>query len=228
MKIYLFLFLSLFIVMGFASAEISELEPIKVNQCINLPQIEFNTTYQNLTFILTPNKSIIKINALMQKNGYSYNYTFCDTDEVGTYTANGCSDLDCWNYKFKVSPLGGEQTTGQNIVSSILIILIFGIGTTLLIMGFIFSKDEKLFFIGYIMLAVGIGMYIFTLSTSIVYARDIAFTSGTLTTQENVFKTFINVIKITSAFFIPMVLLYIISIRKKKKKEYNESDGYDG
>ena len=113
---------------GFASAEIEELKPVKINDCINLPQIEYNSTYQNLTFILKPNGQIEPINKYMTKNGYSYNYSYCNTGIIGTYTANGCSDVSCWNYEFKVTPSGFEGLGTFLFVFIVIILLIFLIG----------------------------------------------------------------------------------------------------
>jgi hypothetical protein len=46
----------------------------------------------------------------MQKNGENYNYTFCNTNEIGTYIITTCGDVNgiktCVDYDFEVTPNG--------------------------------------------------------------------------------------------------------------------------
>lgn len=112
-----------------ASSTITTLKPAKVNTCITLPQTEFNSTFENLTFILMPDKTMNIIDESMVKFGYSYNYSFCNTSQIGIYTANGCSDISCWNYEFEVNKLGTDLSNSK----AILYFLMFGLSLILLI-----------------------------------------------------------------------------------------------
>ena len=109
MRLFIALLVCMILLGGMGSAVIQEIDPIKVGSCINLPQLEHNSSYQNLTYILKPDGNIDLISKYMAKNGYSYNYTFCNNWLIGTYTVNGCSDLSCWNYKYSVTPSGFKE-----------------------------------------------------------------------------------------------------------------------
>lgn len=53
-------------------------------ECVDIKTI-LNVTTVNISTISYPNTSIAVSNQIMEKNGQTFNYTFCDTDETGTY-----------------------------------------------------------------------------------------------------------------------------------------------
>ena len=111
---------------SFTSAAISRLpEPVKMNDCVRLPQTCPDCTYNNISTILYPNLSIAVAGIGMSKNGTEYNYTFCLTGELGEYIVNGYGDtggtLTTWNYPFDVTRNGLPiPTAGESILYSIL------------------------------------------------------------------------------------------------------------
>jgi len=124
LKIFLFAFLIFFLNITLGNSLVNSLEdPFKLNiDCVNIIQNEDSSTYQNLTFVLTP--SIVDIiNKNMDKTGYSYNYTYCKLNETGFYTANGCSNLGCWSYPFYVTINGDNFDTSQSITYVILLVI---------------------------------------------------------------------------------------------------------
>ena len=148
----------------FASAEVQTLPPVKQNTCVNLPQLEFNTTYQNLTFVQKPSKKIVLIGKYMNRNGYTYNYTYCDTTELGDYVVNGCSDLSCWAYDFTVSPSGNDK----NNANISLFLIVIGFTYAISFIGF-FGKNVWVSIIGG-MGMIALGLYM--LNSGIVIYRD--------------------------------------------------------
>lgn len=155
MKIYILFLLTLIIPL--ASAEIQSLpHPVKTTECVNLPQIYGNSTWQNITTVQLPDETIIRLNVNMTYLGGGYfNFTFCNTTQNGEYIVNGIGDVDgvttTWNYQFTVNPLGKIFTNQQ----ALLYILIFIISFVLFIICFAFglympSKNKSDEMTGYI------------------------------------------------------------------------------
>lgn len=132
------------------TAEQSSLpSPVPPGNCVNLPQTEFNSSFQNITAIQLPGMmNITFINQPMTKTGFFYNYTFCNTTVIGSYTVNGCSDLDCWSYDFDVSPGGVKQSTSQGIGSAVFLFLMFGLTCLFGWIGFRLSESKILWVLG--------------------------------------------------------------------------------
>jgi hypothetical protein len=61
----------------------------------------------------------------MTQNVYSYNYTYCNTTQTGTYIVNGCSNLGCWNYNFEVNALGTNLTNSQALLYILMFFIAF-------------------------------------------------------------------------------------------------------
>jgi len=113
---------------------------VKKGDCIDLYQTCPSCSYVNLTTIKYPNVNVDVMNVAMTQNGTEYNYTFCNTNEIGEYfyTVKGDKDgtVTTEIISFKVNYLGKELTTSQAIIYFVLIIVIilifagtfFGIG----------------------------------------------------------------------------------------------------
>lgn len=108
-------------------AEQTTIAPVKQGQCALLPQLELNSSYQNLTAIQLPNKTINLIGLNMTKYGYYYTYNFCGTNDLGSYVVNGCSDLSCWSFDFEVNSTGQETTIFQGLIYILALAILTGI-----------------------------------------------------------------------------------------------------
>lgn len=145
------------------SAEMETLGTVKQYDCITLPQICNNCTYNNITSIIYPNKSLALGQVAMTNSGTEYSYFSCNLTKVtGEYIVNGKGDLDgmttVWNYNYFVTPTGTNPSSFLNNP----ILLILGLmGLALVIFGGI--KGIPWFgFIGSIMfLLVGVYTMIF-------------------------------------------------------------------
>jgi hypothetical protein len=142
-KLILILFISICLI-GMASA-ISDLGAVKQNACIQIPQSYANSTYTNITTIQLPDKSILNLNAAMQNNGLgTYNYTFCNTSQLGTYIVTTCTDVDgsnpCQsnNYIFEVNG------SGQIVSQPQILLLIIGLVIMIIVAAFFFVLSNIL------------------------------------------------------------------------------------
>lgn len=110
-KVYYLIIVVLGILIVYSStvnATVQTLPPVTQNTCVNLPQSEYNSTYQYISYIQgpAPRKYMYNISSNMTNLGnYYYIYNFCNTSEVGSYIVNGISNLGNWNYDFPVNPI---------------------------------------------------------------------------------------------------------------------------
>lgn len=125
----------LIIMLSSISAEVQELpDKAKPGECIQLRQSYKNSTYSNLTKIVYPiDNRLDYVGALMEDHGGEYNYTFCDTTQIGKYEYCTCTDVDgepCVTScaSFEVTPSGLSSTIGFYAIFLVIIILIFLLG----------------------------------------------------------------------------------------------------
>lgn len=140
-KIFMFIVLGIFLV-SFVSA-ISNLDPIKKDECAELFQFCDDCTYVNLTAISYPNGTKdTSLNEEMTKINQNFNYTFCDTSEIGNYFYIVCGDkfgsYKCEEISFKVTDTGEEANTTQGFI----LLAQLGVVALLFSMGRIFDKRK--------------------------------------------------------------------------------------
>ena len=113
---------------------------VKQNTCLNLIQTCGLCTQNNITNVLYPNTTQAVGIVEMTKDGGVYNYTFCNTSEIGTYVVNGIGDLEgdgigvIWRYTFEVNPTGGLEKN-----TTMFLIFIF-VSTGLLLISLLFKN----------------------------------------------------------------------------------------
>lgn len=129
---------SLMLFVGLAHATTS-LPPVKQGECINLPQTCATCTYNNISVIRYPNNGSYALigEYAMTKNGISYNFTFCNTTQFGTYFVDGYGDVNGvktgWGgYTFDVNG------SGQTINQSQIILILIGLSVLLIMAIFFF------------------------------------------------------------------------------------------
>lgn len=155
----------------FMSSVSAEIDPVEQNQCASLYQLCDNCTYVNLSSVIFPDNSILNINSAMTKSGVDYNYTFCQTSQIGEYIYNVCGDKDgqfiCENLTFKVTPSGFNLTIGYYFL-----IIILSIG--IIILGY-YVQDAWIVMLGSFALVL-FGLYI--LFFGLVGFKDSVYTWG--------------------------------------------------
>ena len=131
-KLMLLLIAGMFLI-SLTSASISNLRSQEQGNCVELIQNCPDCTYNNISRVIYPNSTDALSNVAMQKDDTSYNYTFCDTNVLGTYRVNGYGDIGgtkkTWNYIFEVTPTGFTFGESESI-------LIFALLAVLLILTF--------------------------------------------------------------------------------------------
>ena len=122
---------------NFVSAEQSNLGTMKQHDCISLYQTCDDCTYVNLTSVKYPDGTIETFNLYMTKKNQNFNFTFCNTTNIGEYTYTVAGDkggvYSTEVIGFSVSPSGFVGTLGFYIL-----ILVLSAGV--IILGF--SKDD--------------------------------------------------------------------------------------
>jgi len=112
------------------------------NSCIQLLQLCGDCSYNNITSIVYPNSSRIILDAQMTKRGAEFNYTFCDTEQIGTYYVNGIGDLNgedtAWAYEFEITLTGNDKPDGILVVLFTILFLIILCGMVWLLLYTIF------------------------------------------------------------------------------------------
>lgn len=130
-KIYLTLILGIFLLS--LTSSLSELPPVKQGECIELFQYCPTCTYVNWTGLIYPDNSInISVNEPMTKTNTNYNYTFCNTEQLGEYhyfvTGDKNSQIQQEEIIFNVTPSGIGNNLGFYIIWILLSIGIIIIG----------------------------------------------------------------------------------------------------
>jgi hypothetical protein len=124
-KVYVLFFLMIVL----ASVVSASLGTYKMNDCVNIV-VPINSSSVTLTNVNTPapNSTIILSNKAMTANGNLFNYTFCNTSIMGTYTYGYCdASGNCYGNDFKINGSGQDVSQSQItlIIVGLVIMLIF-------------------------------------------------------------------------------------------------------
>lgn len=214
------------------SAEIQTLGFFKQDSCVILKQTCSNCTYSNITSInIEGNSKELLSNAAMTKKGYEYNYTFCNTSELGEYIVNGVSNVDSyetvWAYDFIITPTGKELTSQKTSIYIFIFIFSFVVFLGLLILGFSISgKNERDEMTGYIiavsnlkyfkLLCLGIAYVFFVFITYFAWMMTYAFLEFNFLSSIMQWVFYVFAV-LTLPLFILFTYLTITNLIKDKK-----------
>jgi len=158
----------LFLGMFFISFTTATLGRVEQGKCIQLYQYCDDCTYVNLTQIQYPDESIERINQPMERNDIDYNYTWCNTYNLGKhyYTVKGDKGGTTLaeRLSFEVTPSG--QGGNSYIVFSTFIIILIYLFTFL---SFFYARNIPLTVLGG-MAMIFLGIYI--INNGIIIFRD--------------------------------------------------------
>jgi len=91
--------------------------------CVDIKTI-LNTTAVNISSISFPNSSTAVTNQVMEQNGATFNFTFCDTTTIGVYNYDyNDAEGQVFVNDFLITPNGDTLDTGGSILYIILLIL---------------------------------------------------------------------------------------------------------
>ncbi len=84
--------------------------------CVNIKTI-LNTTTVNISTISYPNSSTAVSNQEMDKDGQTFNFTFCDTETIGVYVYDYFdAEGQVFVNDFLITPLGNSLDTGESFL----------------------------------------------------------------------------------------------------------------
>lgn len=170
-KILTFLFLSIFLIGMINAEDDGSLLNGKQYNCINLPQECASCSYVNLTTITNPDLSQQSIQSIMTKYSTSFNYSFCNTSQLGDYSFCMVGDVDgiptsvCKDFEI--------TTTGKPSQIKIPLFLIL-CSLVLFVIGVFLKNNELLFLSGIFFMITGVYFMIYGLSDfADMYTRTI-------------------------------------------------------
>jgi hypothetical protein len=223
-KIKLFLMFSMAIfLIGIISASLGS---YKQNECVQIKTI-LNSSAVNISSISYPNSTIIFTSIPMTKVGSTFNYTFCNTTELGIYIYD-YNDYEGNVYvnDFEITKTGKLASSSQGmlsvgiLISALLIMFFFGW------LSFKFIESDEMFGVGLFFLVISLILSLYSLFLGFVLSRDFLFTSIS-GVQEGVFIS--GLLSLTGIMFICFTFLIVKVIKELKVKKTNKQygEGYD-
>lgn len=132
-KIIISLLLAIFLI-SFASATLPDcqfnLPTVKAGTCTQILQSCTTCTFANITVIYYPqvNSTVLQLNVPMDNFVNMYNYTFCDTNTLGTYIVSTIGDPDGFAVEGNIcfeSTVTGYNLSLQDSIFVLVTLLIF-------------------------------------------------------------------------------------------------------
>jgi len=107
-----------FLSIGVVEARLGNFER---RQCVDIKTI-LNTSTVNISTINYPNTSLALSNQLMEKNGKTFNFSFCDTETIGIYIYDYFdAEGNVFVNDFVITPIGDDITTSTSILYIIIL-----------------------------------------------------------------------------------------------------------
>ncbi|MFX1312079.1 MAG: hypothetical protein ACFFHD_05660 [Promethearchaeota archaeon] len=228
----LFMFILLFGIVGAVEESLGE---VKLNDCITLKQTCANCSYVNISAITYPNKTTIRNEWNMTREGVMFTYVFCGNSILGEMIVDGHGDVDgidtVFGYNYEVTRTGTKQSTAQAtsslsflIIMIILMILFGGVGLKLL-------KNDYLWILGIFFIFLSILLVVY--NTYLGYEYHLLLTGmPESNTPQIIFYIFMTLL--LSGLFATITLLFLhwkkifrYMKREIKRKESNYDDVED-
>lgn len=225
------MFIFIIFLIGLVSSESNSLGIFKQNNCISLRQI-CNCTYVNISSVTYPDSTQALNMVSMTKLRTEFNYTFCNTTQLGTYTVNGFGDdsgeQSIFIYDFEITPSGTiVSDTGQVSIGILYFLVIIGFG--LIFLGFLFLNKENIWTnaLGIFLMCLGFIFIYYDLHLSNLYATTIAINSGAGNTTTGTFVMISRLLKLTPYLVSLIVVGVVIKLYRNHKKKKENIDGWD-
>lgn len=161
-KITSFLILGIFII-AFAPFVNATLPDIASGDCISIKTI-LNSSSVNISTVSYPNSTMIIINEEMTKNAQTFNYSFCNTNELGNYIYDYFdNEGNVYVNDFNVTSTGESGTNLYLILLTCLAVIFF--------IASLFVPEEFFVYISGVLFLVG-GIYLMTNGLNVVNNVD--------------------------------------------------------
>lgn len=241
--IFIFGFLLVIIICSFVGVSALDTDySFKINNEINLKRPCINngtwcsgSAVCNIT-ITSPNNTIILDNAKMTNSGAYHNISLthtgtCNKDQTcGVYKADViCIDgsrTGSETFYYEITPTGYSLTTSQSLSGVAVILIVFLLGAILIIFGWNIFTNSNIWYFGVVVVTLGIGMFIYSVSLINIYSINFGYTTGTTNIGSGIVTTFFFLLKI-AAWGLPMLLVVYIWASWRKRKDRSLSDGWD-
>jgi hypothetical protein len=198
----------------------------KKDTCIRLPQTCATCTYSIISTILSPNGTSYLSEESMVQTGTYFEYSFCNTSELGDYKVNGHFDVlgvdEVFNYVFSVTNTGVAPTSAQGSLS---IGVIVGILIIMVFFGFLafkFMENDETFVYGLFFLVFSLLLAIYSLYLGFTISNDFLFAN--VSTVQG--KVFIGALfGLTGIMFIAFTFFIMYTIKQLKIRKDNKQYG---
>ena len=122
-KIYILLFLGLFLI-NLSSATLGT---FGVDECVHIKTV-LNTSAVNISSISFPNSSVATTNQGMTKTDKTFNYTFCETNTIGTYNYDYYdNEGNVYVNDFIITKTGNTLNISESIIYVLLTLAVLGL-----------------------------------------------------------------------------------------------------
>ncbi len=141
--------------------------------CVDIKTIS-NSSFVNLSTVSNPNGSASNINEAMQQNGQTFNFTFCNTTNIGNYNYDFFdAEGNVFVNNFEITNTGRTFSDGQSNVSIGILIGALLLGFIFLIIGLFLWKDEKNAPLGFLFISLSLILGIYSLHLGYAFTNDI-------------------------------------------------------
>jgi len=136
-------FIFLLAIIFFISMASASLGTFDDGSCVDIKTI-LNATTVNLSTISYPNGTVAVSNKIMSKNGKTFNYTFCYTQEVGGYIYDYFDDSgNTFVNSFEITRTGKTLTSQKTTGYIILFIFLLIIFSSFIILGLYLPSSNR-------------------------------------------------------------------------------------
>lgn len=210
-KLMLIMLLGLFLI-SFTSASLGAYSP---NECVNIKTI-LNTSAVTISSLNYPNSSTALGITEMEKNGLTFNYTFCDTSTYGTYNYDyNDSEGNVYVNDFII---GKAQTTSQGIGSMVFLGLMLILMIVFGFIGYRLSKSEYWWILGIFFMFLSALLLIYTTWLGYEYHKTLTGL-GDSSIPEIIFYIFLFILVLGLLTSLVLLFLHWKKVFKYIKRE---------
>lgn len=197
---------------------------IETNECIQLITIS-NSSTMTISTISPPGELII-LDEPMEKNGKTFNFTFCNTSVTGKYNYDFYNAEDEFFVNdFFVNPLGREFDSGQSNISLGILFGGLAVGFLFLFIGLFLWIHEGNSAIGFLFFTLSILFGIYSLHIGYAYSSDLLFYESLTPVVSAIYITVLWLM--TGIALISFILLLIAMIKELGKMNDTKQFGRD-
>lgn len=215
---------TLLLILALNVTSAQEVPTYQQGQSIQLTAVCDNCTFVNLTSVTFPNGSFALLGQFsMTKNGTNYNFTFSNTNTLGTYKYVTCGDLngvltceDTISREFIITPSGTLFTNALSIPLFLPMVLMMLIALFFFFLTHYIGKDEYKF----TFLILGGIFLIFAISFGIIASREVLYGFPLLYGFVNSFYRIFVISLRVGVVVVPVIVMFFIIKRAFSTRGY--------